>query len=259
MNRMKMPVLFLGHGSPMHAIEDTEFSRGFRIIAESLPKPEYILCISAHWETSGTFVTAMDSPKTIHDFSGFPLELYDVEYPAPGSPFLANKIIQLIETVTVQPDNQWGLDHGTWSVLRHLFPEADIAVVQLSIDRNADLLMHIQIAKELKSLRENGVLIIGSGNIVHNLRKLDWNNPENGYNWAIQAGKTLRKLMAENNLLALADYLNQGDEMQLAIPTPEHFIPALYALSQKSKGEAVSFFNQKTLLGAIDMTSFVIR
>jgi len=256
---MKMPALFLGHGSPMNAIEDNEFSQGFRNIAKSLPTPDSIVCVSAHWETSGTFVTAMEAPKTIHDFGGFPRELYEVEYPAPGNPVLANEIIQQISLIHIQPDVNWGLDHGTWSVLRHMYPEADIPIIQLSIDRNADIKHHVEIAKKLHWLREKGVLLVGSGNMVHNLGRIDWDNPETGYPWAIQAGNTLRQWMTENNFTALTDYLNQGDELRLAIPTPEHFIPALYMLAQKQSDETLTFFNQKTVLGAIDMTSFVIR
>jgi len=256
---MKMPVLFLGHGSPMNAIEDNEFSRGFRNIAKSLPRPDSIVCISAHWETFGTMLTAMNSPKTIHDFGGFPKALYEIEYPAPGNPALANEIIEHNTLIQIQPDMQWGLDHGTWSVLRHMYPDADIPIIQLSIDRNANLMQQVEIAKSLQWLRDKGVMLVGSGNIVHNLGHIDWEYPDAGFPWAIQAGNTLRQWMADNNFSALMDYQNQGEELRLAIPTPEHFIPALYILAQKQREDTITFFNQKTVLGAIDMTSFVIR
>jgi len=259
MNDIIMPALFLGHGSPMNAIEDNEFSQGFRNIAKSLPKPDSIVCVSAHWETYGTFVTAMEAPETIHDFGGFPKALYEIQYPAPGNPALANEIVKHTSIIQIQTDVKWGLDHGTWSVLRHMYPEAEIPVIQLSIDRNADLMQHFQIAKTLQWLRKNGVLLVGSGNIVHNLGRIDWDHPETGYPWALQAGNILRQWMADNNFSALMDYRNQGEELRLAIPTPEHYIPALYMLAQKQPDETITFFNQKIVLGAIDMTSFVIR
>ena len=256
---MKMPALFLGHGNPMNAIEDNEFSQGFRNIVKSLPRPDSIVCVSAHWETYGTFVTAMEAPKTIHDFGGFPKALYEIEYPAPGNPALANEIIQHTTLIQIQPDMQWGLDHGTWSVFRHMYPDADIPIIQLSIDRNADMMQHVEIAKTLHWLREKGVMLVGSGNMVHNLGRINWDYPETGYPWAIQAGNTLRQWMADSNFSALMDYRTQGEELSLAIPTPEHYIPALYMLAQKQGGETITFFNQKTVMGAIDMTSFVIR
>jgi 4,5-DOPA dioxygenase extradiol len=183
----KMPVLFLGHGSPMNAIEQNEFTKGFKVIGKTIPKPTTILCISAHWETSGTLVTAMEKPKTIHDFFGFPPELYDVEYPAFGSPSLAREIQKLVTKTGVNLDNQWGLDHGCWVVLRHLFPNADVPVVQMSLDYNATAQSHYELAKQLAPLRKKGVLIVGSGNIVHNLALAEWNKInalDYGYDWA---------------------------------------------------------------------------
>lgn len=254
-----MPLLFVGHGSPMNAIEENEFTAGFRHIASMIPKPEAILCVSAHWETAGTRVTAMEKPPTIHDFGGFPRELYEVEYPAPGDPRLAEEVAGLFQPGEVATDLRWGLDHGAWSVLRHLYPMADVPVVQLSIDYNSEMQQHHQIAKQLLTLRENGVLIIGSGNNVHNLGMADWDNQQNGYEWALNANEKIKGWIEKSDFDSMFNYKNQGRELQLAVPTPEHFIPALYVMSLRQELEGVEFFNDKTVLGAISMTSFLIR
>ncbi|MEQ8424151.1 MAG: 4,5-DOPA dioxygenase extradiol, partial [Cyclobacteriaceae bacterium] len=188
----KYPTLFLGHGSPMNAIEENEFVRGWRHAGENLPKPSAVLCISAHWETEGTFVTAMDSPKTIHDFYGFPKSLFNVQYPAPGSPDLAIETKNTISSTEVELDYSWGLDHGSWSVVKHLYPNADVPVIQMSLDYTKPAYYHYALARELNVLRRKGVLIIGSGNMVHNLRIMDWNKPNEGFDWAQEANEKLK-------------------------------------------------------------------
>ena len=252
-----MPVLFVGHGNPMNAITDNEFSRGWREAGKSLPKPVAVLCVSAHWETKGTYVTAMENPPTIHDFGGFPPELYEVQYPASGSPGLANETKKNVRSAEVGLDFDWGLDHGCWSVFRHIFPECDVPVIELSLDSTKPPRWHYDLAKELAPLREKGVLIAGSGNIVHNLRMIDWRATE-GSDWARQADETLRGLIAGEDAERLIDYRSLGREVQMGVPTPEHYIPLLYALALRQEGERVSFFNERTELGAISMTSFRI-
>jgi len=254
----QMPMLFLGHGSPMNAIEENEFVTGFRNIAKSIPKPTAILCISAHWVTKGTFVTAMETPETIHDFGGFPQELFEVQYPAPGSPELAEEVKHIVTKTDIGMDSQWGLDHGAWSVIKHLYPNADVPVIQFSLDFNKTPHDHYDLGKELSSLRWKGVLIIGSGNMVHNLRDVDWINPDKGYVWAEAANEEFKKLILANDHESLIHYKELGNEIQQAIPTPEHYLPMLYILGLKQENESVSFFNDKTVLGSMSMTSFKI-
>src|SRR5690606_15333687 len=247
-NTVKMPVLFLGHGSPMNAIEENEFVTGFRNIAKEIPKPNAILCISAHWETKGTFVTAMPNPPTIHDFGGFPKELFEVQYLAPGDPFLAKKTKSLITKTNVSLDDKWGLDHGAWSVIKHLYPNADVPVIQLSLDYNQTPQYHYDLAQQIKSLREKGVLIIGSGNMVHNLRMLAWdqlNTSGYGFDWAIEANETMKKYILNGDHQQLINFRSQGKTFDLAIPTPEHYLPLLYSLALQDKNDAVSLFNDK--------------
>ncbi len=255
-----MPVLFLGHGSPMNAIEENEFVAGFRKIAAKIPKPNAILCISAHWETRGTFVTAMENPPTIHDFGGFPRKLFEVQYPAPGSPGLARETQSLIKTVNVGLDEKWGLDHGAWSVIRHMYPQADIPVIQLSLDYYQKPQFHYELARELKALREKGILIIGSGNMVHNLRMVSWKhlNENFGFDWAIEAGEKMKQFILDDDHPSLITYEKQGKPFQLAIPTPEHYLPLLYTLGVKSKNEQATVFNDKAVGGALSMTSVKI-
>ena len=260
-----MPVLFVGHGSPMNAIEDNQFSKGWREVRQSLPKPKAILCISAHWETWGTLVTAMDRPRTIHDFGGFPPDLFAVQYPAPGSRWLAGETKNVVEKTAVGLDEDWGLDHGCWSVLNQMFPEAEIPVVQLSLDYTQPAQYHYELAKELAPLRKQGVLILGSGNMVHNLRLVqlkgnslrDFNRPF-GFDWAIEANELFKKLIRQNDHQALIDYPALGKSVQLAIPTPEHYLPLLYALALKQAGEPISFFNDQAIGGSLTMTSIKI-
>ena len=204
-----MPVLFVGHGSPMYAIEENEFVNTWRSLGDTLPKPKAIICISAHWETRGTQVTAMQNPPTIHDFGGFPRELYEIEYPAPGNPELAKETIRSISSSSILADEKWGLDHGTWSVIRRIYPKADIPVIQMSLDVLKSPKEHYQLASELASFRNKGVMIIGSGNIVHNLRHVAWDKPDDaeyGHDWAIEANELIKKLIVENNHQALIDY-----------------------------------------------------
>lgn len=260
-NTEKMPVLFLGHGSPMNAIEENEFVTGFRNIGKTIPKPNAILCVSAHWETRGTFVTAMENPKTIHDFGGFPKVLFDVQYPAPGSPELAKQAQALIQKTEVSLDDKWGLDHGAWSVIKHLYPNADIPVIQLSLDFSKTPQYHYELAQELKSLREKGVLIIGSGNIVHNLGLVAWdklNAGEFGFDWAIEANEKMKKYILNGDHQQLINFRSQGKSFDLAIPTPEHYLPLLYSLALKDQQDSLHLFNDKAVAGSLTMTSVKI-
>lgn len=257
----RMPVLFLGHGSPMNAIEENEFVAGFRKTASTIPTPKAILCISAHWETRGTWVTAMDNPATIHDFGGFPKALFDVQYPAPGSPDLAKTTKGLVTSTVVGLDDKWGLDHGAWSVIKHLYPEANIPVVQMSLDYYQSPQRHYEIAKELKSLREKGVLIIGSGNMVHNLRMLAWDKmKEDGFafDWALEANEKMKNFILQDQHEGLINFRSQGKSFDLAIPTPEHFLPLLYSLALKDDKDSLSIFNDKPVAGSLTMTSLKI-
>lgn len=257
----KMPVLFLGHGSPMNAIEENEFVTGFRTIAKTIPKPKAILVISAHWETKGTFVTAMDKPRTIHDFGGFPKALFDVQYPAPGSPDLARETQSIIKSTTVGLDEKWGLDHGAWSVVKHLYPNADVPVIQMSIDYSQGGQYHYDLAKQLASLRKKGVLIVGSGNMVHNLGMVAWdklNASEYGYDWAIEASDKMKKYILNGDHQSLINFKSQGKAFDLAIPSPEHYLPLVYSLALKEKEEALSIFNDKAIAGSLTMTSLKI-
>lgn len=257
----KMPILFLGHGSPMNAIEDNEFVQGFKSIAKTIEKPAAILCVSAHWETNGTLITHMESPRTIHDFGGFPKALYEVQYPAPGYPSLAEETQKLITSTSVGLDEQWGLDHGAWSVLKHLYPEADVPVLQLSIDYTKPAEYHYNLAMELAKLREKGVLIVGSGNMVHNLGMIAWDKIHEdsyGYDWAIEANDKMKSYIENEDHKSLIDFQNQGEAFKLAIPTPEHFIPLLYTLGLKNKDEEISFWNDKQIMGSLSMTSIKI-
>jgi 4,5-DOPA dioxygenase extradiol len=257
----KMPVLFLGHGSPMNAIEENVFVTGWLNIAKTLPEPNAILCISAHWETRGTCVTAMDKPVTIHDFGGFPKALFEVEYPAPGSPDLAQETKNIIKKTVISLDDKWGLDHGSWSVIKHLYPKADVPVIQLSLDYYQASQYHYDLAKELSSLRKKGVLIIGSGNIVHNLGMVNWGKIEEpgfGYDWAVEANEKIKKFIFSDDHKALINYKSQGREFNLAIPTPEHFLPLLYTLALKEENEMINVFNDIPVGGSLTMTSIRI-
>lgn len=255
---VKMPVLFIGHGSPMNGIEDTDFSRRWREMAREIPRPKAVLVVSAHWLTSGTHVTAMEQPKTIHDFGGFPQELFDVRYDAPGDPELARETQRLITSTSVGLDHDWGLDHGTWTVVRHMYPDADIPVLQLSIDYKQPPQYHYDLAAQLGALRRKGVLIIGSGNMVHNLRMVAWDrmsDPEYGYDWALEMNETFKQKIGSRDHRALVAYDSLGASARLAIPTPDHYYPLLYTLGLQEKSDEVSFFNDRAVAGSLTMTS----
>jgi 4,5-DOPA dioxygenase extradiol len=257
-NTPRMPVLFVGHGSPMNAIEENEFVEGWRNLGKTLPRPKAILVVSAHWETRGTFVTAVSKPVTIHDFGGFPKALFDVQYPAPGSPELAHEAKRIVTKTGIVLDEKWGLDHGAWSVIRRIYPEADIPVIEFSLDYTQGPQYHYELAQQLSALRNKGVLIVGSGNLVHNLRMVAWdkvNESEYGYDWAITANNKFKQLIQDGNHKNLINYATLGREVQLAIPTPDHFLPLLYTLALKDKNESVSFFNDKPVMGSLTMTS----
>jgi 4,5-DOPA dioxygenase extradiol len=255
-----MPALFMGHGSPMNAIEDNEFTRGFREMGKDIPRPRAILCISAHWETKGTYVTAMEKPPTIHDFGGFPKALFDVQYPAPGSPQLAEETMNSLLITKVLPDFEWGLDHGAWSVIKHLYPEADIPVIQLSLDYQLSPAQHYALAEELSKLRRKGVLIIGSGNIVHNLGLVAWNklNESYGFDWALEARSKINELIRSGNHQELLSIRSKGKAFELAVPSMEHYLPMLYVLALKDEKDSLEFYNDKPLAGSLTMTSFKI-
>jgi 4,5-DOPA dioxygenase extradiol len=252
----EMPVLFVGHGSPMNAIEENEFSKGWEKIGTELPEPNAILCISAHWFVNDLAVTAMDNPKTIYDFYGFPKELYEVKYPAPGLPVLAKETSQLLKDENARLDFEWGLDHGTWSVLCRMFPEAKIPTYQLSINYEMPAKYHFEIGKKIRALRSKGVIIIGSGNIVHNLRMLKFDNIS--HEWAQEFDDKTKRLIDKRDFESLIQYSNLGKEALLSIPTPDHYYPLLYVLGAVSKNEEIKFFNEKMDLGSISMRSFII-
>lgn len=257
-NTDKMPVLFLGHGSPMNAIEENEFVRGFRNVGKTIEKPAAVLCISAHWETRGTKVTAMKNPKTIHDFGGFPRALFEVQYPAPGNPELAEQIKEKTAKTNVGLDESWGLDHGAWSVIKHLYPAADVPVIQMSIDYTQPAKYHFELARELEWLRSKGVLIVGSGNMVHNLRLVAWDKmavDDFAYDWNIEASSKMKEYILSGNFAKLIDFGKQGKAFELAIPTPEHFLPLIYTLALAEKNEKISLFNDKAVAGSLTMTS----
>ena len=257
----KMPTLFIGHGSPMNAIEKNTFVNRIQQLQSQLPVPKAIICISAHWLTNGTYVTAMENPKTIYDFHGFPQELYDVDYPAPGSPELAASISSIVEDIQIHHDLSWGLDHGTWSILRNIYPSANIPVLQLSIDWKKPLDYHVMLAKKLTMLRDRGVLIIGSGNIVHNLGLVDFsklNQVGYGFDWAIEAREFVNDKILKNDLNSLLKYQNGPNYLKLAIPSPDHYIPLLYVLGLRRNDDELTFFNDELIAGSLSMTSIML-
>lgn len=257
----KMPVLFIGHGSPMNGIEMNNFNKTWQQLGKEIPLPEAVLCISAHWLTNGSFVTGMNQPQTIHDFGGFPPELFQVQYPAPGQPLLAAETQILIKSTQVGIDHDWGIDHGSWTILKHMYPGADIPVIQLSIDYRKPALYHYQLAQELQLLRNKGVLIIGSGNIIHNLGKVAWdkfNVPNFGYDWAIETNEIIKKHITQKNHKALINYQELGSGAQWSIPTPDHYYPLLYSLAMQQQNEPIQFFNDEYVAGSLSMTSVKI-
>ncbi len=254
----RFPVLFIGHGSPMNAIEENEFVDGFRNIVTTFSKPSAIVCISAHWYVNGTRLTAMPLPRTIYDFGGFPKELYEVKYPAIGNPLLAKEVVECLKPESALLDFKWGLDHGSWTVLKHLYPLADVPIIQLSIDYNKSPQWHFDLAKKLSYMRERGVLFVGSGNIVHNLSLVDFQNfnkDNYGFDWALEARTKINNLLINNEYKRLIEYKSLGNSVQLAIPTPDHFLPLIYALGLKNNDEPATFFNDKMVAGSLSMTS----
>lgn len=248
-----MPALFVGHGSPMNAIEENEFHKGWRAAASRIPRPRAVLCVSAHWETRGTCLTGTGKPQTIHDFYGFAQELFDVRYPAPGDPALAQETASLMKHTQVAMDPERGLDHGCWSVLRAMYPEADVPVVQLSMDTAEPAAFHYALAGELAPLRERGVLVLGSGNIVHNLGMMQYRILK-GFDWAVRIDALLKAKIAAADHAALVDYPALDPDMSKAVPTPEHYLPLLYVLALRRPGESAVCFNDKTVMGSISMT-----
>lgn len=245
-----MPALFVGHGNPMNAIEDNEFSRTWAELGKSLPVPNGIVCISAHWETDGTCVTAMEHPATIHDFSGFPAVLENMTYPAPGSPELAGRVRAGARSTRIRPDRSWGLDHGAWSVLCRMYPHADIPVVQVSLDAGAPPSFHYELGRELGRLRKEGVLILGSGNMVHNLGTMAWQ--DEGFDWAVESDRAMAELIGAADHQTMIDYRNLPNARQ-AIPTEEHYLPLLYVLGAAGKDSPATFLSERVTLGSISM------
>ncbi len=249
----KMPVLFVGHGNPMNVMEDNEFSRAWDAAGKALPKPKAVICISAHWVTRGTMITAMDKPRTIYDFYGFPPEMYEIRYDAPGAPDLAEQVRRIIKNAEVKPDLNWGLDHGTWTVLKRMFPNADVPVIQMSLDANIEAQKHYEISRQLKELREEGVLIIGSGNIVHNLRMARFD--DSAFNWAVEFDQRIANWISQNDHEPIIHYEKGDQAAALAINTAEHYVPLLYTLALKDENEPVSFFADKVTGGSLSMRS----
>lgn len=255
---MPMPAVFVGHGSPINAIENNRYTDSWRRLGASLPRPNGILAISAHWYTSGTAITVMDRPRTIHDFSGFPPELYAVSYPAPGDPALAARVQELLAPVDVKPDTSWGLDHGTWSVLVHVFPGANIPVVQLSLDVAQPPAWHYEFAKRLAPLREEGVLILGSGNIVHNLGLIQWSDNARPHDWAVRFSGRVRDALAEGRFDVLIAWETLDADARLSVPTPDHYLPLLYVVAQRQADEAITFPVDGIEYGSIGMLAAAI-
>lgn len=254
-----MPVLFVGHGSPMNAIEDNEFSNKWKQLAKDIPTPSTVLVISAHWLTTGTKITAMDFPQTIHDFGGFPDELFRVQYPAPGNPGLAKETAGFITSTNVELNHDWGLDHGAWSVVKQMYPDAKIPILQLSIDYNKGAQYHYDLAKQLMPLRKKGVLILGSGNMVHNLGMIRLNgndiNKEYGFDWALEINNLFKDKITSKDHDALIKYNSLHKQINLAIPTPDHYYPLIYSMALQSNKDAVTIFNDKAIAGSLTMTS----
>ena len=255
MTSTRMPVAFLGHGSPMNTLEQNRFTQAWAEFGAAVPRPRAILMISAHWYVRGSAVTAMAQPRTIHDFQGFPRELFAVQYPAPGAPELAEEVTELAKPTRVELDGGWGLDHGAWSVLVHAFPAADVPVVQLSIDAGRDFEFHVELGARLAPLRDRGVLIVGSGNVVHNLRAIDWASPDAGFDWAVRFDEAARALLAERP--ADASSLRTLEDYPRAVPTPDHFIPMLYVAGVAAAGDQpLRSFAEGYAYGSLSMTCY---
>ncbi len=255
----RMPVLFIGHGSPMNAIEDNAYSQSWHAMGKKLPRPQAILSVSAHWLTKGTKVGSMSQPKTIHDFGGFPKKLFDQQYPAPGSPELAKLTQELVTHSHIQTDESWGLDHGTWSVLLPMYPAADIPVFQLSLDYDQPPTYHYEIGKQLNKLRDKGVLIIGSGNLVHNLGMVDWGNTGKTFDWAQEFDHKFTEWINKGDHASVLNYQKLlGKTATMAHPTYDHLLPLFYILGLQQKNEKVTYFNDRIDMGSISMRSMLI-
>ncbi|HJT65323.1 MAG TPA: 4,5-DOPA dioxygenase extradiol [Pyrinomonadaceae bacterium] len=254
-----MPAIFFGHGNPMNALQQNDWTSGWATLGKSMPRPRAIVCVSAHWYLPATLVSAMPQPRTIHDFGGFPRELYQVQYRAPGAPELALRVRELLTPLNVELDQSWGLDHGTWSVLVHVFPEADVPVVQLSIDETQPPAFHFELGKRLAPLRDEGILIMGSGNLVHNLHTYAWgrHTPE-PYDWAVRFEQTAKQLIVAGEFAPLIEYESLGRDAVLSIPTPDHYLPLLYVLGTKRDDEAISFPVEGVDGGSVSMLTVQI-
>ena len=253
----KMPLLFVGHGNPMYAISENKYRTVWQEIGNKLPPPKAILCISAHWLTKGTAVTMASKPKTIHDFGGFPKELFEVQYPAPGAVDYAKMAIQAVHSSPVHEDFEWGLDHGAWSVLMNMYPKANVPIFQMSIDYAQSPLYHFNLAKELASLRSKGVLIVCSGNVVHNLGQIKWGKDEKPFDWAIAFDNLVKKSIEENNPIPLIEYQKLGALATLAHPTNDHYLPLMYSLGLRNKSDSFQFFNDSLDMGSLSMRSVI--
>jgi 4,5-DOPA dioxygenase extradiol len=250
------PAVFFGHGNPMNAVLSNRYTEAWGRFGRESVRPRAVLSISAHWYVPGTGLTISTAPKTIHDFGGFPQELYQVQYPAPGDPELARTVQKMLAPLPVSLDESWGLDHGTWSVLRHVYPAADIPVVQLSIDETRPAAFHFEIGRKLATLREQGVLIVGSGNLVHNLHAYAWGrHVRDPYDWAIRFETEAKEMMLAGEFTPLIEYEKRGREAVLSIPTPEHYLPLLYVIATKQKGETITFPVEGVDGGSISMLS----
>jgi 4,5-DOPA dioxygenase extradiol len=251
-----MPVVFFGHGSPMNALEHNRHTDAWAAAGRSIARPKAILAISAHWYIRGTAVTAMANPPTIHDFGGFPPALHAFQYPAPGDAALATRVHDLLAPLEVHRDQEWGLDHGTWSVLTHVYPDADVPIVQLAIDRTQPGAFHYDLGRRLAPLRDEGVLVIGSGNVVHNLGVIQWGSKPAPYPWAMQFNQAFRENLQRRSHEPLIDYLRLGESARMSIPTPDHYLPALYVLGAQRDDDALSILTDGIELGSISMLSF---
>jgi 4,5-DOPA dioxygenase extradiol len=252
----RLPAIFFGHGNPMNALQDNEWTRGWAVLGRHLPRPRAVLSISAHWYLPATALTATASPRTIHDFGGFPRELFEVQYPAPGDPDLVHRVRELLHPLDVRTDIPWGLDHGTWSVLRHVFPAADVPVVQLSIDESQPPSFHYGLGRMLRPLRDEGILLAGSGDIVHNLHAYAWgSHPVEPFDWGLRFERKVRERMLRGDHQPLVDYESLGRDAELSVPTPEHYLPLLYVLGASDESDAVTFPVEGMDGGSVSMLS----
>ena len=259
MTSHRQPAVFAGHGSPMYALEPNRFTHAWATLGKSLKRPDAVLVISAHWVTRGVWVTAMPKPKTIHDFGGFPQALFDIQYPAPGSPALADRVKELLNVPVVLEENEWGIDHGAWSVLRYMYPNADVPIVQLSLDGSMSARGHYDLAKQLRPLREENILILSSGNVVHNLRTIDWHDNAKAHPWAKDFNQFFISEMRADHHESLIEWERYGDAAHLAIPTAEHYWPALYTLALQEDGERAQIFADGIEMSSISMLSFSVQ